>query len=97
MAQKRTIKSAKSRANAGEEASPPSRVRCPLATLDNVKAELARVYRQAKGGSIRVEDASKLANILAILGRLIEGADLEARITAIENQRQEGSQWAARH
>lgn len=97
MAHKRTTQAAESRANVDDDAASPSRVRCPLRSLDDVKAELARVYRQAKGGSLRVEDASKLANVLSILARLIEGADLEARIAAIENQRQQEShQWPAR-
>ena len=76
----------RSRATAGAAAAPPrtTRVRCPLKGLDDVKAELARLYRQARGGQVRVEDASKLANVLSILGRLIEGADNEARIAQLE-------------
>ena len=41
-------------------------------------------YRQAKAGALQVADASRLANILALLGRLIEGADLEERIRRLE-------------
>ena len=61
-------------------------VRAKLDTLGDVKAQLARIYREAKGGKINTQDASRLANILAILARLIEGSELEARITALEGQ-----------
>lgn len=62
----------------------PKRLRLPLKTLDDLQRELARLYRGAKSGTIAVADASRLANILQILGRLIEGADLERRIAALE-------------
>ncbi|WP_018229680.1 hypothetical protein [Methyloversatilis universalis] len=61
-----------------------------LASIDDVKAELARLYRSAKAGQMDVGDASKLANMLALLGRLIEGADLERRIAAIEAAQSDG-------
>ena len=60
---------------AGDGAAIPPRgrrLRLPLRTLDDVQAEMARLYRQAKAGRLPVADASRLANILALLGRLIE-------------------------
>lgn len=67
-------------------ASPP-RLRLRLRTIDDVAAELARLYRSAKAGQIETADASRLANMLSILGRLIEGSTLEARIEALEARR----------
>lgn len=72
-----------SRANAGDPAAPP-RLRLPLKTMDDVKAELARLYRDGKAGKRDIADVSKLANVLSILGRLIEGVDLAARLEALE-------------
>jgi hypothetical protein len=75
------------RDEAGEEAAAPlggRRLRLPLRTIGDVQTEMARLYRSAKGGAVPVGDASKLANILALLGRLIEGADLEERIRRLE-------------
>lgn len=46
-------------------------------------AELGR-HREARAGSLDVGDASKLANVLQILGRMIEGSELETRIEALE-------------
>jgi hypothetical protein len=54
--------------------------------MDDVKRELARLYREAKSGRRDVADASRLGNLLAILGRLIEGADLERRIEELEGR-----------
>ena len=83
-------KIAKTRVNAGKSVTPP-RLRCPLHTLDHVKVELARLYREAKAGRRDVSDASKLANLLSILARMIEGADIEARIDALEANNREGT------
>lgn len=62
----------------------PPRLRIKLKTIDDVRAEMARLYREGKAGIRGVADVSRLANVLALLGRLIEGSDLEKRIAAIE-------------
>ncbi len=85
MASKRTADDRKGSTGQGDGVSPPSpRLRLKLSTIDNVKREMARLYRTAKARQMDVGDASKLANMLALMGRLIEGADLERRIAAIE-------------
>jgi hypothetical protein len=56
----------------------------PLTTLSRVRAELARVYKDARQGTIETADASRLAFILVSLGKLIEQSDLEARMADIE-------------
>jgi hypothetical protein len=45
-----------------------------------------RIYREARDGKRDVGDASKLAHILALIGRILEGSDLEKRIAALEQQ-----------
>lgn len=73
--------------SAGSEPSPPSRVvRAKLDTIGDVKAQLARLFREARGGRIATQDATRLASILALLGRMIEGSDLEARLAALEEK-----------
>lgn len=78
------------RASAGDAAGPredaarEKRLRLPLKTIDDVKAELARLYRDGKAGKRQITDVSKLANVLGILGRLIESDELAARIAALE-------------
>jgi hypothetical protein len=68
----------------GESREPPSRLRLPLKTMDDVHAELARLYREGKAGRRPIADVSRLANVLGILGRLIEGVDHDARVQALE-------------
>lgn len=58
--------------------------RAKLTTVRDVQGQLARLYREARSGTIPVEHASRLANVLAILGRMIADSDLEARIAALE-------------
>jgi hypothetical protein len=61
--------------------------RTPLNNLENVKRELARVYRRVKAGDLPSEEGSKRAYILSTLGKIIEAADLERRIAALEQER----------
>ena len=70
--------------NTGDIDSPPRRLRLPLSTAEDVKRELARIYREGKAGQRDVGDVSKLANVLALLARLIETSDLERRLEALE-------------
>ena len=84
MAGNRNLKGGRSRAGTGEGAEPRARLRLPLRNLDDVKAELARLYREGKSGRRDVTEVSKLANVLGILGRQIEGADVERRVEELE-------------
>jgi hypothetical protein len=52
--------------------------------MDRVRRELARIYVAARDGELDTQDFSRLANGLSILGRLIEGGDLERRVEALE-------------
>lgn len=78
---------AEGRADSGTGATPPGRLRLPLKTMDDVKAELARLYREGKARRRDIAEVSKLANVLSILGRLIEGTELVTRIEALETKR----------
>ena len=70
--------------NTGDSDPPPRRLRLPLSTAEDVKRELARIYREGKAGQRDVGDVSKLANVLALLARLIETSDLERRLEILE-------------
>lgn len=81
------------RASAGKRATPPRaqdspapapRLRLRLNSIDDVKKEMARLYREGKTGRRDVGNVSRLANVLALMGRLIEGSQLEARMDALE-------------
>ncbi|RIQ20023.1 hypothetical protein D0849_08245 [Bordetella avium] len=62
----------------------PKRMRLPLATADDVRKEMARLYRQMKAGQIAPGDGTKFAYVLTQLRQAIETGDLEARLLALE-------------
>ena len=86
MAQIDDMGGAQTSASIDQDRDPPSRLRLPLKTMDDVKSELARLYREGKAGRRDVAEVSKLANVLSILGRLIEGVELAARIEKLEGK-----------
>ncbi|WP_348945736.1 hypothetical protein ABHF33_03905 [Chitinibacter sp. FCG-7] len=56
----------------------------PLDTVCRVKKEMAKLYRDARAGAVDVGDASKMANMLSVLARLIETSELVQRMEALE-------------
>lgn len=77
-------------AKSGSTPSPPkAKPRCGrLNTVGRVRRELIRLYKEARNGELDVNDASKLANILFLAARLLEGQELEARIAKLEADRE---------
>lgn len=67
-----------------DDTSHPLKVRVKLNTVADVQRELAKLYRLARSKQMDVSDASKLANILLMLARLMEGSSIEARLEALE-------------
>lgn len=82
MALERPLKMEQSQQASNE--APAPRLRLPLATANDVRRELARLYREGKSGQREVQDVSRLANVLQILGRMIETGELEARLEVLE-------------
>jgi hypothetical protein len=62
----------------------PTPPRIDLKTIDDVRVEMARVYRDMRAGRIETADGTKLSYVLAQLGKLIEAGDLEKRLEAME-------------
>jgi hypothetical protein len=58
--------------------------RARLDSLQRVRLEMVAIYRAARDGERDVGDASKLMNMLALIGRIIEGGELEQRLEALE-------------
>lgn len=82
------MKENQDRAASKDSGAPTPRLRVPLRDQRDVARELARLYRSARAGLVPVGDASKLAHILHVLARVLDGGDLELRIEALESQQQ---------
>lgn len=67
----------------------PSPRRVRLETMTDIKREMARVYREARGGRLNLSDAGKLTFMLTQIGRTIEGSDIERRLRALEDHHEQ--------
>lgn len=65
---------------------PKKYARIPLRTIGEVQAEAGRIYRLARSGQMDSQECSRLASVLALIARMIEGGDLERRIEALEGR-----------
>lgn len=81
---KGNMKSSKPLAPAVDSSAPP-RLRLKLTTAEEVRRELARIYREGRSGQRDVADVSRLANVLSLLSRAIEVEELERRIGDLES------------
>src|SRR3954468_21601018 len=52
----------------------------PLETVADVRREAAELYRRACRGEVSAGGASRLAGLLALSARVIEGAEIETRL-----------------
>ena len=62
------------------ETLPPTknkRYRCKLDTMADIKAEMSKVYREARSGVVDVQDATKLTWMLQAVGKVIESEEPE--------------------
>ncbi len=57
-----------------------------LATLEDCRREMARVYRDARADRIDSQDASRFVYILSQIGKLIELSDIEKRLLFLEHK-----------
>lgn len=63
---------------------PPSQRRIRLETVDQVRVEMARVYREARAGKLAPDAASKLFYMLGVLAKTTEVITVEHRLRRIE-------------
>lgn len=63
---------------------PPSERRIRLETVDQVRVEMARVYREVRAGKLAPDVASKLFYMLGVLAKTTEAAVAVRRLIEIE-------------
>lgn len=64
---------------------PPSERRIRLETVDQVRVEMARVYREVRAGKLAPDVASKLFYMLGVLAKTTEAAVAAKRLVEIED------------
>lgn len=64
----------------------PALPKIKLSALEDVRREMARVYREARGGQIDSSEAGRLAYILTGIGKLIEVTEIEKRLSQMERK-----------
>ena len=57
-----------------------------LATIDDCRREMARVYRDARTATTDTADASRLIYMLTSIAKMIEIGQLEQRLIALEEK-----------
>jgi hypothetical protein len=70
------------------ETMPPQkgkRYRCELSTIQDVRREQAKVYRECRSDMIDAQTGTKLTWMLGELRKTIELSDFEQRLEALEN------------
>lgn len=58
-----------------------------LHDLEALRREMARVYRDMRGGAIETQDGTRLVYVLGEMRKLFEIIELEQRIRALEGKR----------
>ena len=64
----------------------PSRGRSRLTCVREVRREMAKVYSEARAGTLRTDVATRLVYILTQLSTLIRDSELEERVQQLEQE-----------
>ena len=63
-----------------------TRYRAKLDSMQDVRREMAKVYRESRSGVVEVVDGTKLVWMLQAVGKVIETSDLEKRLEILESK-----------
>jgi hypothetical protein len=75
----------------------PSERRIRLETVDHVRVEMARVYREVRNGKLAPELGGKLTWMLVQLARVNEVVTVERRLREIEDRLKRGGPGGLEH
>lgn len=65
----------------------PTPQKIDLKTADEVRLEMAKVYRDMRGKKMDMADGAKLVYVLSQIGKMIELSEIEKRIELLERAR----------
>ena len=60
------------------------RCRAKLDSAQDIRREMAKIYRETRSGLLDSAESTKLTWILASIQKVIESSDMEARMTRLE-------------
>jgi len=61
------------------------RYRCELSTVQDVRREMSKVYRECRSNMMDAQTGTKLVWMLQGVAKVIETSDLEKRVEELEN------------
>ena len=64
----------------------PTLLKIDLKSIDDVRLEMAKIYREMRNQKIDAADGTKLIYVLSQIGKMIEIHDIEKRINLIEEK-----------
>lgn len=64
----------------------PTPPKIKLNSLGDVRREMAKIYREARAGTVDISDAGRLAYILTGIGKLVEAEQIETRLIELERK-----------
>lgn len=64
----------------------PTSPKINLKTIDDVRLEMAKVYREMRTNQMEAQQGTKLVYVLSSIGKLIELHEIEKRIEALEDK-----------
>ena len=70
--------------DSSQDISLPTPNRIDLKSIDDVRLEMAKVYRSMKGKEIQASDGTRLVYVLSQIGKMIEVHEVEKRLVALE-------------
>lgn len=62
----------------------PTPSRIELKKIDDIRLEMAKVYREMRTNKMEGQQGSRLVYVLSQIGKLIEISEIEQRISALE-------------
>lgn len=74
--------------DSSQEISSPTPNRIDLKSIDDVRLEMAKVYRSMKCGEIESSDGTRFVYVLVQIGKMIELHEVERRLIALELARE---------
>jgi hypothetical protein len=67
-------------------AEPKKRI-APISNVIHVREHMVRIFKEARRGECKVEDASRLIHMLSLIQRSFETSDLEERLRQLEQEK----------